>query len=811
VKLFLTTTLRILMASQAMLMAPSRSFAASTMAIQAEQDALQLAKGKISGILQKYCGDACELIDVKADVDEAASESEELGFESVSGEPKTKVNISRMAVDIQVDDRVSAADQERLGRLVTNAVKALTPLATVQWRPVAFPQIGVSGDIEDRIKQALQQRIHAAVQQTIDSYCAQECVLSNVGVDGKLVSPDEARGVPERELAREHGGRGIMRIENVDVDLSIDEKLPEANRSKIYNLIKAKTRFAFPINVNVSVVDFPESPSAKSPVDPWGLDRLRQTLQIFRDLAGTKEIITNTSQMSASKESKETSESKQSSELSKEKISASEKSMASEKMNSTNSSLNSSNNSSEKSSEMNAMEKKQGPENVEYMAYIAGFLVLAGIIAAVVMRLSSASRDAKAMIEEMPSRNGGANHNHGHQNQGNHNQGFTGQDGANRNGVGTQEVTPAMARQSLSLKMKIEALREELIIAFTDNPKVARDTFTRMLQEDGVEQTSKYVNIFGPTIIFDLMNDPNLQRDLQDLAEYYYKATFAFTDEQTLEILNVLRTRVTASEIRVMSRKRSEQFDFLQNLDVTQIYALISEEKPHVQSVLLTQMDPSRRRILFDMYEGEIKVALMRELCKADAIPKEYLANVAKALHKKVLSRTEFDTEQLRSSDIIIDLLEKSTLVEQRTLMADLVRTNPDSARAIKLKLVTVNMLPYIKDGHLLEIVMGLERDDLLCFLVGSPDNIRELLLSKAPAELAQSWLEDLESVSGTDDARYRMAEMRILGRVRNLANSGALRLVDINDRIFSEEQLAQIRRQTSQVDMAISRNSVAA
>ena len=765
------------------------AYAASGQAFKVEQEATELAKNKVTAVLQKYCGDACELINVDVVVGESAGESEELGFESVVGDSGTKASVSKLTVDVQVDDRVTAADQERLGRLISNSVRTLSPVATVRWSSVAFPQIGVSAEVEDRLKMNLQQRIHAAVQQTIDSYCPQECVLANVGVDGKLVSPDEARGVPERELTRERGGRGILRIENIDIDLSIDEKLPEANRSKIYNLIKAKTRFAFPINVNVSVVDFPESHASKSAQDPWGLDRLRQTLQIFRDLASTKEIITNTSQNSKELNATERSESKESKEnsnmTSKEKSSASEKAIS-------NSAL-----SSEKSAEISASEKKQGGENYEYMAYIAGFLVLAGIIAAMIMKFASASKDARMMMEAMPA--------------GNYARGSAAGFGTSQGGESHQPQSVTTSREALSIKMKIEFLREELLTAFTDNPKVARDTFTRMLQEEGVEQTSRYVNLFGPMIIFDMMNDPNLQRDLHDLSEFYYKSTFAFTDEQTLDLLNGLKTKVTSSEIRVMSRKRAEQFDFLQNLDATQIFALVSEEKPHVQSVVLTQLDHNRRRTVFDMYEGESKVALMRELCKADAIPKEYLANVAKALHKKVLSRTEFDTEQLRSSDIIIDLLEKSSLNEQRALMADLVTTNPEASRAIKLKLVTVEMLPYIKDGHLLEIIMGLEREDLLSFLIGSPDHVRELLLAKAPAELSQSWMEDIEQVSGIDEGRYRLAEMRILGRVRNLANSGAIRLIDLNERIFAAEHLAESRRQTGQVEMALSRSSIAA
>ena len=143
--------------------------------------------------------------------------------------------------------------------------------------------------------------------------------------------------------------------------------------------------------------------------------------------------------------------------------------------------------------------------------------------------------------------------------------------------------------------------------------------------------------------------------------------------------------------------------------------------------------------------------------------------------------------------------------------MADLVRTNQDAARLIKLKLVTVEMLPFIRDGHLLEIVMGLDRAELLAFLVGAPEHIRDLLLTKAPAELSQSWLEEVEQSAGIEEGRYRIAEMRILGRIRNLANNGAFRLVDINDRIFAPEHLDAIRRSDREVEMALSSNSVAA
>ena len=132
-----------------------------------------------------------------------------------------------------------------------------------------------------------------------------------------------------------------------------------------------------------------------------------------------------------------------------------------------------------------------------------------------------------------------------------------------------------------------------------------------------------------------------------------------------------------------------------------------------------------------------------------------------------------------------MDLLEKADLVEQRTLMADLMNTNPEAARTIKLKLVTVEMLPYLKDGHMLEIIMGMEREDLLTFLGGTREHICSLLLSKAPEELAESWEEDLENIHSVEEQNYRLVEMKILSRMRNLASNGAISLLDINTMIL--------------------------
>ena len=116
---------------------------------------------------------------------------------------------------------------------------------------------------------------------------------------------------------------------------------------------------------------------------------------------------------------------------------------------------------------------------------------------------------------------------------------------------------------------------------------MAKETFSKLLLEDGVEEAAKYVHIFGKMIIFELLTDHNLHRSLHELSEFYHKSDFKFTfkDEETLLI--TLKKKVLANEIKVLTGHTNNQFDFLGRLDPVQTYSLVKDETPQVQQSLL--------------------------------------------------------------------------------------------------------------------------------------------------------------------------------------------------------------------------------
>lgn len=699
-----------------------------------KQQTIHQVRNKVVPLLDQYCGNSCQIIDVDVLINEKIPEVDDLGFESATEVNKNQEYfVENVMLNVQVDQKITQSNVEKLRAILKNHLSHIGLAVQVNLIAIELPSINQTASLGEILRRKVQRKVESAAKKVVQKYCPDQCILSDVKILGKLITPDDAKKYDPTELVSTESDHTYMLLEQVRVLITIDEKIDETERGNILEVLRAKTRFVRPLEIESTVTSFPKSFEEKKrqkdleAEDPYGLEKLRRMLTLFRDLAGTKEIISSTQ--------------------------SSDRSM------------------SQSSSAFDS--QNQSSEEGNWFVYTVALLVIAGIIFFVIARFNKASQDAKVMLAGMDSGEGGG------QAGGRQSGGGSGQRNAN-------DGASNFDSKELQDKFQLQELKDELVKIFMSAPKVAKETFSRILQEDGVEEAAKYVYIFGKIVVFELLSDPNLQKNLYELSEYYHKSKFDFTVEQEINLLQDLKTKVTANEIRVLAKKNIDQFDFLLKLDAQQIFELMADEKSQVQSIILTQVSPKKRRAVFDMFEGKAKVDLMNELCKADAIPREFLYNVALALSKKVLSKPEFDTQSLRASDIILELLEKSSMAEQKVLMRNLNQSNADAAKAIKLKLVTIETLPYLKDGHLLEMVLGLERESLLNFLGGAPEHIKSLLLSHAPEELAESWMEDLANIVSVEESAYRREELKIIGKIRQLAANGAISLLEINELIFA-------------------------
>ena len=133
-----------------------------------------------------------------------------------------------------------------------------------------------------------------------------------------------------------------------------------------------------------------------------------------------------------------------------------------------------------------------------------------------------------------------------------------------------------------------------------------------------------------------------------------------------------------------------------------------------------------------------------------------------------------------------MSLLERTGQNMQRSIIQSLEELNPDSARIVKNKLVSVDTLKFLRDGQLLEVILSLKHDELIQFLKGAPDDVRKTIFMKSPKDLLVELEEELEQVKALSREVYLAVERKVLNRIKVMTTEGQINLVETNERMFA-------------------------
>ena len=258
-----------------------------------QQTQIQLQQ-KTQATLAKYCNEGCELISVTIEASQSNIETDELGFEALAKVDMTpQFQVQKVSLHIQIDDRVASKEKLRLQKLLENNARALAPTVEVMWSAIQLPRVGFTDKDEETLKQKVTKDVTQTIHKIIEEYCPGECLLNKVTVDGEQVTPDEAKSLPGSQIIKDANLLSSLYVKNVMIDLTLDNKILKSEKERILDLMRAKLSWIEPVELRTRMLNFPQANDAKKAADPYGLERLKETLKIFREMAGTKEIITN--------------------------------------------------------------------------------------------------------------------------------------------------------------------------------------------------------------------------------------------------------------------------------------------------------------------------------------------------------------------------------------------------------------------------------------------------------------------------------------------------------------------------------------
>lgn len=768
--------------------------------IRFEDDIAQRLRNLIQQDVAKYCPDGCTLLGVDAEAREVFDiGSASLGFETTPSTARNFV-VRRASAEILVDNRLGKSNIERIQEVLLRSARRYSTPVEIEFTRTTLPDPPHVVRAEAEAKVEAVEMVKSALVRLLNDFCTFDCRLQSVELKTTRIPLEEAQSSMSRRAVVIRDSKYALMVTSVTADLLVDTEMGEDRRLRIENLVQEHLETYGPGTLNVKLATMPKSAQEiqkdadEERQDPWGLEKLGRALKIFREFANTKEIIRERDTLSREKESekqreRESDREKRSESTSEKNLSSMEMKMSSREM--------------EQSKSMTDNRTTNNTDNFssfwtqERVLLIAGAIALLLLISALGLRYVLTGKQVQHLISEgrgnLPPVGEFAGEN-ADDLRASADSDFESATPRPAVGMGVNvaslrarlPVYPTLGvNDEVAMRMNIQALREELTQMFVSQPKIARDVFSRVLREDGIEFAAKCVSVLGDILVYDLMGDADVKKEVTLLAEYIHVNAPIVGDGEQLTVLRSLKMKMTAGRLRQMTQRTKDMFDFLKSSSPRQIYDLLMDESARSQAVVLTQLTTEKRRAVFELFEGNLKTALLRELCVKESLPREYLFNVAQALKRKIERLGTADGEMLGGADVIIDLMERGDRDSQDEMMANLDHTNPELARQVRSRLVSVETLAYLSDGLLLEIFLALEPQVMVTFLAGTRDKIRQLILRKAPEEVANDWNDSAETLRGLDAESFRLAEMQVLGKIRSFEASGLIQLSEINEIMY--------------------------
>ena len=150
----------------------------------------------------------------------------------------------------------------------------------------------------------------------------------------------------------------------------------------------------------------------------------------------------------------------------------------------------------------------------------------------------------------------------------------------------------------------------------------------------GYDKAAIIYDILGDSVAVNMLGDIP-EAELYELRKHANSIRRDVSTHVKKEVLDDYYFKMLSVDKRQQVSLNKNMFDFLNNLDNEQLYALLSNEKPRVIALALDQIENQRRMPLLLKLNQEIQTQTVLQTGNLNDIPLETVIHVAKDLKKK--------------------------------------------------------------------------------------------------------------------------------------------------------------------------------
>jgi flagellar motor switch protein FliG len=312
---------------------------------------------------------------------------------------------------------------------------------------------------------------------------------------------------------------------------------------------------------------------------------------------------------------------------------------------------------------------------------------------------------------------------------------------------------------------------------------------------NGIQRAAALLIALGPeasSVIFKHLNETDVEavtvelfrmrqvsaRVTEAVIEDVYDTLVASDYMETggLEYAQQLITRTFGAERgqelinRIAQRVKKGPFDFLREIDPSQLVSFLAPEHPQTVALVLSHLRPEQAAMVLTALTPEMQADIATRIATMDRTQPEVIREVDRLLKQKLSNIGATNTELVGGVKHLVSVLNASDTASQKAIVEVLDEQQPELAEEIKKNMFVFEDINSLSDRDLQRLARELDTKELALALRGASDNLANRIITKGMSIRAgQSLRDDMEIMGPQRVSAIEEAQQKVVAVVRRL------------------------------------------
>ena len=215
-------------------------------------------------------------------------------------------------------------------------------------------------------------------------------------------------------------------------------------------------------------------------------------------------------------------------------------------------------------------------------------------------------------------------------------------------------------------------------------------------------------------------------------------------------------------------------WDKLGNVNEEVLASYLKNEYPQTVALIVSKLDPPHASRVLSILPEDFTFEVMLRMLDMDAVKKEVLDGVEKALRAEFIS-TIAKTQKHDNNEMMAEIFNNFDRNSETKYMGLLEERDNEAAERIKNLMFTFDDLSKVDSAGIQTLMRGIDKSKLALALKGSSDEIRDLFVKNMSGRASKILLEDMESLGPVRLKDVDEAQSEIVNVAKELSASGEI------------------------------------